>query len=144
MQKIVKLFILMLGVASAPCIANNPANRLYVSHEIAINSLQSYISFWEILKQRLVFLGYGKKQLTYVSAFLLACACLPFEDMPLEHRAGFLVWAFLVHAPRALLAMRDYFIDIEIGHLRQQINRLIEESECGLEVRVVQEAMLGS
>lgn len=132
MQKIIKLIALMLGISSVSCVANNAVNRVHVSHEIAINRLQSYISFWEILKQRLVFLGYGKKQLTYVSAFLLACACLPLEDMTLGHRGAFVVWAFFVHAPRTLLAVRDYFIDIEIGLLRQQINRLLEESVSGI------------
>lgn len=136
MQKIIKLITLMLGISSMPCIANNAVNRVHVSHEIAINHLQSYISFWEILKQRLVFLGYGKKQLTYVSAFLLACACLPIKDLPLEFRFVSVGWAFLVHAPRVLLAMRDYFVDREIGLLRQQINRLVEESVSGLEVGV--------
>lgn len=124
----------MLGFSGGLCIANNTINRVHISHEIAINHLQSYISFWEIVKQRCLFLGYGKKQLTYVSAFLLACACLPFKDMPLELRGGFVGWAFLLHAPRALLVARDYFIDIEIGHLRQQIERLIEESVRGTKV----------
>lgn len=127
----------MLGISSVPCIAHNTVKRVYVSHEIAINYLQSGISFWEMAKQRFMFLGYGKKPLTYISAFFLACACLPVEDMTVDRRFGFLSFAVWMHVPRALLAIKNYFVDIEIDLLRDQIKRLVRESEGGVELDLV-------
>ena len=44
--------------------------------------------------------------------------------------------ATFLHAPKILLEISDYFIDRKIGLLRQQINRLVDESVGGLEVDV--------
>lgn len=137
MQKIIKLFTLMLGISSVPCIANNTVNRVYVSHEIAINHLHERISFWETVKQSLAFLGYGEIQLKCISLFILICACLPFEEMDSEDRFQLNSIATFLHAPKILLEISDYFIDRKIGLLRQQIDRLVEESVGGIEVCVV-------
>lgn len=114
---------------------NNRIGQLvYVSHELAINAIQKEICFWELIKDRSAVFGYGKKPLTYVSAFFLAAACLPLKDMSLEHRFILFAYACLVHAPRGLLRLQNYFMDYEIGFLRDQIRRLIEESRRGYQL----------
>ena len=94
----------------------------------AINALQVQISFWEICKARTAWIGGGKKILAIISIALLGFSLLPISDLNDDARIGNIFLAALIHAPRGLLTVQNWLIDREIGFLRNQIERLIEES----------------
>ncbi len=124
-MNIKKLFLSSLFLVSSMGHAISLAAQERVSHEMAINLLQYKISQCEMRKARVRWIDNGKKAFDCVSVVFLFTALLPGASH--DTRVVSIWLAGLMQVPRLCLYAHHWFIDREIGFLREQIERLKNE-----------------
>lgn len=99
----------------------------YQNYAGAINGMQYEISRFEIEKENIEYLSYGRKQL-YCVSIVLALAAFINKNWSFERKATFLSIAAGIHYPALLHYCLQKYLNNEIALRRKQIERLKTES----------------